>query len=95
MSAAIKKEGPQLAPGAGKNESLTASLCHVNAPAVKFKDPDVLLCGACPMFLDKPPAVRRHCHYTGESTSRNGECHLDPLSDAYTWVDSLPVGGEI
>ena len=73
-----------------KNETQT-DFSYPTTPAdVKHSSP-VLICGECSQFQDKPPAPRRHCEILGETVSKNDACHLDPLSDAYAWVDSLPV----
>ena len=83
-----------VAAGAG-NKAGTASFYPLNAAAVKFKDPGVLICGQCTRFKDKPPASRRHCEILGDTVSRNDECRIDPLSPAYAWIDHLPVDGAL
>ena len=49
-----------------------------------------LRCGSCVLFRE---GSRRFCAFLGESVRAADVCRVDVLSDAYAWIDALPVGG--
>ena len=61
---------------------------YPTAPYAVKHSSSILLCGQCSLFQE---GRRKFCAFLGESVRAGDSCILDPLSPAYSWIDSLEV----